>query len=70
MYCDLGLNITTEVMRNTIDLHDCHLFRFERLYCMYQMMMITTRFNLYAMLPPAAAGDFTVTSFLSNDRIS
>lgn len=36
-------------MRNTIDLHDCHLFRFERLYCMYQMMMITTRFNLYTL---------------------
>lgn len=64
MYRDLGLNnITTEVMRNTIDLHDCHLSRFERLYCMYQMMMITTRFNLYTMVPPAAAGDFTYTSF-------
>lgn len=56
-------------MRITIDLHYCHLFGFERLYCMYQMM-ITTRFNLYTMVPAAAAGDFTVTSFLSNDRIS
>lgn len=56
-------------MRITIDLHDCYLFRFERLYCMYQVM-IMTRFNLYTMVPAAAAGDFTVTAFLSNDRIS
>lgn len=33
-------------------------------------MMITTRFNLCTMVPPAAAGDFTVTSFLSDDRLS
>lgn len=26
-------------------------------------MMITTRFNLYTMVPAAAAGDFTYTSF-------
>lgn len=47
-------DITTHdwLMRNTIDLHDCHLFRFERLYCMYQVMT-TTRFNLYTMVPPA-----------------
>lgn len=56
-------------MRNTIDLQGCYLFGFERLYCMYQVV-ITTRFNLYAMVPPAAAGDFTVTAFLSNDRLS
>lgn len=64
-------------MRNTIDLHDCHLFRFERLYCMYQVM-ITTRFNLYTMVPPAnlLLPEETLHvplfffSFLSNDRLS
>lgn len=54
-------------MRNTIDLHDCYLLTFERLYCMYQMMMITTRFNLYTMVPAAnlllPEETFTGTSF-------